>query len=150
MRTRLDRDRSAKQRQFEVGEEVFVQNFRSEPKWLAGTVVEKTGTVSYRVQVGEMLWKRHVDQIRSGYLPVSGGVGLGECVLNNTHAGAVTWGIESGDETNPLVGIERNNVADEGIEQQTEGCNGDVAEQRYPTRSRKAPARYGHDKEEIV
>ena len=48
------------------------------------------------------------------------------------------------------MGIERNNVADEGIEQQTEGRNGDVAEQRYPTRSRKAPARYGHDKEEEV
>ena len=144
------RDRSAKQRQFKVGEEAFVQNFRGEPKWLAGTVVEKTGPVSYRVQVGELLWKRRVDQIRGGHLPVSRGVGLGECVLNNTHAGAVTWGIESGDETNPFVGIERNNVADEGIEQQTEGRNGDVAEQRYPTRSRKAPARYGHDKKEEV
>ena len=49
-----------------------------------------------------------------------------------------------------FVGIKRNNVADEGIEQQTEGRNGNVAEQRYPTRSRKAPARYGHDKEEQV
>ena len=97
-----------------------------------------------------MLWKRHIDQIRGGYLPVSRGVGLGECVLNNTHAGAVTWGIESGDEANVFVGIERNNVADEGIEQQTEGRNGDVAAQRYPTRSRKTPARYGHDKEEEV
>ena len=97
-----------------------------------------------------MLWKRHVDQIRGGYLPVSRGVGLGECVLNNTHAGAATWGIESGDETNPFVGIERNNVAEEGIEQQTEGRNGDVTEQRYLTRSRKAPAKYGHDKEEEV
>ena len=44
-------------------------------------------------------------------------VGLGKCVLNNTRAGAVTWGIESGgDETNPFVGFERNNVADERIE----------------------------------
>ena len=67
----LLRYRSAKGRQFEVGEEVFVQNFRGEPKWLAGTVVEKTGPVSYRVQVGEMLWKKHVDQIRGGYLPLS-------------------------------------------------------------------------------
>ena len=143
-------DRSAKQRQFEVEEEVFVQNFRGEPKWLAGTVVEKAGPVSYLVQVGELLWKRHVDQIRCGYLPVTRGVGLGKCVLNNTDAGAVTWNIESGDETNPVVGIERNNVADEGIEQQIEGRNGDVAEQQYLTRSRKAPERYEHDTEEEV
>ena len=131
---------------------MFVQDFRGEPKWLAGTVVEKTGPVSYRVQVGELLWKRHVDQIRGGYLPVTRGVGLGECLLNNAHAGAVTcnWGIESGDETKPFVGIQRNNVADEGVEQQTEGRNGEVAEQRYPTRSRKVPARYGHDKKESV
>ena len=90
------RDRSAKERQFDIGEEVFVQNFRGEPRWLAGTVVEETGPVSYRVQVGEMLWKRHVDQIRGAHLPVSRGVGLAECAANSTHAGAITWGIESG------------------------------------------------------
>ena len=49
------RDRSAKQRQFEVGDEVFAQIFKGEPKWLTGTVVEKSGPVSYRVQVGELL-----------------------------------------------------------------------------------------------
>ena len=59
------------------------------------------------------------DQIRDGYLPVSRGVSLGERVSNNTDASAVTWGIESGDEANSFVGIERNNVADEAIEQQT-------------------------------
>ena len=70
------RGKSARERQFDIGEVVFIQNFRGEPRWLAGTVVEKTGPVSYRVQVGEMLWKRHVDQIRGAHLPVSRGVGL--------------------------------------------------------------------------
>ena len=35
-----------------------------EPKWILGTVVEKLGDISYRVQVGDQVWTRHmhVDQ----------------------------------------------------------------------------------------
>ena len=39
-----------------------MQNFRGKPKWLDGTDTEQTGPVSYKVLVGEHLWKRHVDQ----------------------------------------------------------------------------------------
>lgn len=75
---------------------------------VASTVVEKTGPVSI------VLWKG--TQTRSGVVIYLKQRRLAQCVLNNTHAGAVT-GTESGDEANPLVGIER----DEGIKQQTEG-----------------------------
>ena len=57
-------DRTSKERHFSIGEEVLVQNFRGEPKWIEGTVAERTGPVSYRVIVGDQIWKRHVDQIR--------------------------------------------------------------------------------------
>ena len=30
---------------------------------IVGTVLEKLGDVSYRVQVGTQVWKRHVDQL---------------------------------------------------------------------------------------
>ena len=40
-----------------------MQNFRGEPKWLDGTVTEQTGPVSYKVLVGDQLWKRHIDQM---------------------------------------------------------------------------------------
>ena len=46
-------DRTSKERHFSMGEEVLVQNFRGEPKWIEGTVAERTGPVSYRVIVGD-------------------------------------------------------------------------------------------------
>lgn len=46
-------DCSSRDREFSVGEEVLVENFRREPKWLEGTVVERTGPVSFDVQVDD-------------------------------------------------------------------------------------------------
>ena len=58
----------SKGREFTLVEEVLVQNFRGEPKWLDGTVTEQPSSVSYKVLVGGQLWKRHVDQIHQKYL----------------------------------------------------------------------------------
>ena len=35
----------------------------SQIKWLKGIVTEKTGPVSYQIQVGDRVWRRHVDQM---------------------------------------------------------------------------------------
>ena len=52
-------------RQIEVGEPVYVQDYRKNPKWVKGVVVEKLGPVTYNVQLEhELIWKRHLDQIR--------------------------------------------------------------------------------------
>ena len=40
-----------------------MENNKPEPKWILRTVVEKLGDISYRVQVGDQVWKRHVDQL---------------------------------------------------------------------------------------
>ena len=45
-----------------------MQNFRGEPKSLDGIVMEQTGPVSYKLLVGEQLWKRHVDQMHQKHL----------------------------------------------------------------------------------
>ncbi|CAM4732504.1 unnamed protein product [Leuciscus chuanchicus] len=52
-------------RQFDVGEPVLVRDYRKgEEKWAQGVVMEKTGPVSYKVNVGSPgVWKRHVDQM---------------------------------------------------------------------------------------
>ena len=34
-----------------------------EPKWLDGSVTEKTGPVSHKVFVGDELWERHIDEM---------------------------------------------------------------------------------------
>ena len=55
-------------RQFTVGQKVWVENTMpkaTEAKWLSGTIVEKLGTVLYKVLVHNRgVWKRHADQIR--------------------------------------------------------------------------------------
>ena len=56
-------DKVSKEREFSLGEQVLVQNFRGEPRWVEGTVAEQTGPVSYKVLVEDQLWKRHVEQM---------------------------------------------------------------------------------------
>ena len=56
-------DAHSKSREFEVGQSVLVRNLREGPKWLPGTIVEKTGPVSYRVEVSDQIWCRHADQL---------------------------------------------------------------------------------------
>ena len=41
----------------------MAKNLQGEPKWLAGKVIERTGPVSYRVEVRGKIRHRHVDQL---------------------------------------------------------------------------------------
>ena len=50
-----------------MGERVWVRDFRMRfpNKWIAGTVVARSGPLSYVVQVGSECWRRHQDQMRA-------------------------------------------------------------------------------------
>jgi len=52
-------------REFEIGERVMARDYRK-PKacWINGVIVAKLGPMTYKVQVDELIWKRHVDQLR--------------------------------------------------------------------------------------
>lgn len=89
----------------------------------------------------------HVDQIRGSGFLVSRGLSLADRASNNTQSGAITWGTESGGAANPATGNQGKDLGDGKIEQQVEGQNGNASQQRYPTRSRKAPERYELDNE---
>ena len=58
-------DAHSKDKNFQVDETVLVQNFRGEPKWLEAVIIERTGPVSYTVQIGKEIAKRNVDLILS-------------------------------------------------------------------------------------
>ncbi|KAK7882126.1 hypothetical protein WMY93_028300 [Mugilogobius chulae] len=62
---RQRRQLHSKGRQFDVGVAVLVRDYRKgEDKWTPAVVMEKTGPVSYKVNVGTQgVWKRHVDQM---------------------------------------------------------------------------------------
>jgi len=51
-------------RSFEPDDPVWLRNYSGNPKWIAATVVMKTGPVSYKVVSSDHVYKRHVDQIK--------------------------------------------------------------------------------------
>ena len=65
-------DAHSRDREFDIGESVLARNLREGPKWLPGTIIERTGPVSYRVQVGDQLWRRHTDQLLSSLITPAG------------------------------------------------------------------------------
>ena len=64
MEKKTRHDRTSKQRQFALGQQVLVENFRGKSRWLDAIVMEQTGPVSYKVLIGDQLRKHHLDQMR--------------------------------------------------------------------------------------
>ena len=62
-------DKTARLRSLDVGESVLVRNFRDGPRWVRGRVCSKDGPASYQVEVGEQVWKRHIDQLLACWEP---------------------------------------------------------------------------------
>lgn len=53
-------------RSFEIGQQVYVRDFRSrKPGWVPGTIKQVTGPVSYQIEVEDRIIRRHVDHVRS-------------------------------------------------------------------------------------
>ena len=48
---KLDHDSHAKLREYKIGDNVMARNFGSGPKWESAVVVERTGPLSYTVQL---------------------------------------------------------------------------------------------------
>jgi len=47
---------------------VWVRSYRRGPNWMRGTVIERMGSVLYRVKVNDQTWKRYVEQLRDSTL----------------------------------------------------------------------------------
>ena len=75
IRTRLDLIRpdlgsnisdkqSSQKSHHDIHSRVMARNYREGPRWIAGTIAEKRGPLTYLVQIREdILWKRHIDQL---------------------------------------------------------------------------------------
>lgn len=144
-------DRSSKERKFLIGEEVLVQNFRGEPKWLEAIVTERTGPVSYKVQVNDQVWKRHVDQMRnksysSNQNQAAPATETAEIFIAPSTQPHFDLPLREGDERTDSAGANANANADaddarvESDPQQTAD-----SQHRYPTRDRNPPVRLGFD-----
>ena len=110
-------DKKSRERHFQVGQSVLVENNKPEPKWVVGTVLEKLGNISYRVQVGNQIWKRHVDQM-----------------LQTTITQANTDNNDDNtDDINSWPSTSNDTLTSQQPEQES---------RRYPTRLRQPPDRY--------
>lgn len=55
---------TTKMREFSPGQNVLVENLRSTtPKWITGKIITKIGPLSYKVEIDDVIHRRHVDQM---------------------------------------------------------------------------------------
>ncbi|XP_046862892.1 uncharacterized protein LOC124456513 [Xenia sp. Carnegie-2017] len=53
-------------RKLEIGDPVMVKDYRARrDRWIQGVIQMKLSPVTYQVLVDDVLWKRHIDQLRS-------------------------------------------------------------------------------------
>lgn len=48
---------------------VFVRNFGKGARWIPGIIIKIISPRNYEVQVGDVVWKRHEEQLRPRYIP---------------------------------------------------------------------------------
>ena len=113
----IHHDQHAKEKQFQIKGKVMVKNFRSDPTWVSGVIIQKLAPLIYLVEVqGGMKWKRHVDHIKS----------LGSKEINEP-ANNENTDTESSDYHPPTP------------EQTTPELNSNPRTSPYPPRNRKPP-----------
>ena len=58
---------------FDVGEKVWLRDYRGTDKWVDGVVIEKPGVVNYHIQSKERVVHRHADQLKRDDRPTTTG-----------------------------------------------------------------------------
>ena len=62
---KVHHDKSAKHRQFQIGDAVYVKDFTAHKSWIPGIVSEVKGPLSYHVTIADgRVFRRHVEHIR--------------------------------------------------------------------------------------
>ena len=130
MKKQRSPDKSSR-REIETGEPVLVRDYRDSNKLVRGVIVRKLGPVTYRVQVGDLLWKRHIDQIRA-YVPQD------EVVRDNPPKSGEVVSSTNYDEL-LLLPKPKTVSNDEGLKPNTPIIDSDV--RRRSSRARKPPER---------
>ena len=61
-------------RDFDVGEKVWLRDYRGTDKWVDGTIIKKPGVVDYHIQSKEGVVHRHADQLKRDDRPTTTGL----------------------------------------------------------------------------
>ena len=145
-------------RQFVEGQRVLVRNYRAGPKWITAIVRQKSGPLSYIVQISPSIsWRRHVDQMcictdspywHETVLPTERSSTSSEVAKTNERPADDTTVEEEEREVNPQEqeNQEQENGADNaGTDATRTETEIPEAEEprRYPQRIHRPPDRYG-------
>ena len=133
-------------RSFNVGQSVLVRDYRTD-KWQPGTISAIKGPLMYRVDVGQDVWRRHVDQILDAQVdnstpdPCSPTVGVEAPAVCPTASAVTAAAVACGNE--PPVPVETlspnlTSLSPNGVpaspKQMSQG-------RRFPQRQRQPPRR---------
>ena len=130
-------DGKAKEKKLQVGEKVFVRNYRhGGEKWLPGVVQKKTGPVSFLVKLSDGRFRRcHQDQVRKRYVQL-------------TQHPSVEFDLSIPPAEGPTVVEESNTSSPTGIEPESEARSSESAsipiadKKDYPKRIRNPVVRF--------
>jgi hypothetical protein len=62
-RQQRNHDQNVKQREFEIGDSVFVRQFTGHKKWRAGIIKNHPSEYTYDIQIGSDVVRRHIDHL---------------------------------------------------------------------------------------
>lgn len=87
-------------RYLEVGDLTLTRDYRQRKEtWVKGVVIKRLGPLTYLVQVGDLVWKRHVDQLRLTH--VDTGVGLSTKLYKNMDMAGLSPRWKDGQNSRP-------------------------------------------------
>lgn len=104
---------------FNLGQGVWARNYRTSEKWRSGTIVEQLAPLTYLVDVGGQVWKRHVDQLLPRH---------GESITNTPVLTPIRtpWEVKSEQEKSqispPTTPIEEGLIASSSSQQTDHGA----------------------------
>ncbi|RXN30262.1 putative protein K02A2.6-like protein [Labeo rohita] len=128
----LKQSQGGKTRELEVGDSVLARDYRGDHKWMPARIKERTGPLSYTVEVApDILWRRHIDQLRSSNVPLESVPVSSPVSLPSTPAVSATNGSDIALSPEDTV------TPCKAPQSPVPTCE----ERRYPTRTRKPPNR---------
>ena len=147
--------------QFTPNQAVFVRNFGKGAKWIPGTIVGTVSPRNFEVQVGDIIWKRHQEQLRPRFIPSTLGSELVRAPQLPEQTEGLTPVVREGPVTTPTLSQPKeatpvldtpalDSMADAFSSPQDSSVRDselqasapEQPERRYPLRERKPPQRF--------
>lgn len=131
----------AKFRELELGQKVLARDFRpsSKEKWVTGIIVSRDGPLMYKIDLGNVVWRRHIDQLRATGVQtnLNDRENVSHPLINEAR---LDMGNSDNLERNVQVNENRDTTQNSSVLSDSEV----IRERRYPLRDRRPPDRLSY------